>query len=189
MYTKRQSLSRGGAKVPESVNDRVVVYTAWRQDADQVAISSALRFKGLLRRSEPGGRESTSPLGPRALLGFILGPAPRQPEDPGAKMLASDPRGPIFGGNGRVIWPPSPEKVPNPGGAGRQASSGLISSVIEPTAHPAPQPPTTSMVQSRVDVYGSLPAVRSQDRVQLAVKSFCSALSRLFAAFRYDLRC
>jgi hypothetical protein len=47
MYAKRQVLSRGGTKVPEAVNDPEDVNTAEREDADQVAISSSLRFKGL----------------------------------------------------------------------------------------------------------------------------------------------
>lgn len=188
MYIRRQRLSRR-TFVSKSVNVLVGVYRAGRRDAEPVDVSSALRFKRVLRRSraEEGGKYEFPR--PKAVFCLLISPLRL------CYQKASAPEAPpgLCGGGFRRKWPrhlaSEPREGTKPRGAGRQAISGLISPVIEPTPHPAPQPPTTSMVQSRVDVYGSLPAVRRQDRVQLAVKSFCSALSRLFAAFRYDLRC
>jgi len=62
---------KGQPFVLKVVNAQVGVYTAWRHDADQVAISSALRFKSVLRPSRGKERGENTPPGPRtAFLAF-----------------------------------------------------------------------------------------------------------------------
>ena len=102
MYIRRQRLSRR-TFVSKPVNVLEVVYGAWRHYADQVAISSALRIKSLLRRSGPGEGERYESPQSEGFIARLIAPGAPYTRSKIPEWGASDPRAPIFGGKGLVI--------------------------------------------------------------------------------------
>jgi hypothetical protein len=120
----------------------VVVYTAWREEAEPVAIPLLLRFTRLLRRSSPE-EERYGLLGPRPLFGRLIGRWRPFTRSGIPEWGASEPPGPDF----RRKWP---RHLPckrrgrrDPRGVRREAIYGPFRSVIGQTGRPGAGPPET----------------------------------------------